>query len=683
MNYYPPTQKDRDEFHQGTSRYAYRMFGAHPAMNNDIPVWNFAVWAPNAQAVSLTGEFCHWSYDAFPMEKQHDGTWELQVERKYFDKDFEKEKHDFPEAGERLLAYKYAIKCADGVWRLRSDPYAFFTELRPNNASILYNLEGYQWGDDKWMRTRAKRNPYRSPMNIYELHLGSWQRAEDGSFLNYVEIAERLVPYIKKMGYTHVELLPVMEHPLDNSWGYQVTGYYSATSRYGKPKDLMRMIDLLHQAGIGVILDWVPAHFPRDKVGLREFDGTPCYEHADWRRSEMKQWGTMLFDFARGEVCSFLLSNACFWLEWFHADGLRVDAVSSMIYLDFCREEGEWLPNQYGNNINLEALAFIRRLNETIYHDFPGAMTIAEESSAYPMVTKPVYMGGLGFGFKWNMGWMNDMLAYIKKDPIYRKWHHDKLTFSLFYAFSENYILPFSHDEVVHGKLSMLDKQPGDLWRKFAGLRALYGYTMAHPGKKLLFMGGEFGQFIEWDEDRPLDWFLLAYERHPELHKCVRALNHFYKAHPAFWEIEDSWEGFQWLVPNDQDNSVTVFIRQDSKGKKVVCLTNFTPQFIPEYRLCLPSHCIIQEVFNTDRLEYGGSDQHNAKSIEAEPIPFNGLAWSAMICVPPLATVYFSLEEVKEEKLQPKKAKKAAVSKDSGKKQGTRVDSKEKQVELL
>lgn len=641
MFYRPPNHQEREEFHQGTSRYAYTMLGAHPAVCNEMPVWNFAVWAPNAQAVSLTGEFCDWRVDAYPMNKQYDGTWEIQVEKRLFDPQNDEEKFNFPEAGMRLQSYKYAVKCADGQWHLRADPYAFRSEMRPNNASMLCDLDGYDWGDDKWMQARARRDPYASPMNIYEMHLGSWQRGEDGRFLTYLEIAERLVPYMKEMGYTHVELLPVMEHPLDNSWGYQVTGYYAPTARFGKPKEFMRFVDLLHQAGIGVILDWVPAHFPRDEVGLMRFDGTPLYEHADWRRAEMKQWGTMLFDYGRGEACSFLLSNACFWLEMYHADGLRCDAVSSMLYHDFCRGEGEWLPNKYGNNINLEALAFIRRLNETVYHDFPGVMTIAEESSAYPMVTKPVYMGGLGFGFKWNMGWMNDMLSYVEKDHIYRKWHHDKLTFSLFYAFSENYVLPFSHDEVVHGKRSMLDKQPGDMWRKFAGLRALYGYTMAHPGKKLLFMGGEFGHFIEWNENNQLDWFLLQYERHPDMQRCVKILNHLYKNTPALWEIEDSWEGFKWLVPNDQDNSITVFMRSDRQGNHLICMTNFTPQYLPQYRLCLPYKGEIQEVFNTDAPEFGGSNQHNAGVILSENIPFNGMPYSAMIQIPPLATVFF------------------------------------------
>lgn len=642
MFYRPPTHEEREAFHQGTSRHAYYMLGAHPALRDGVPVWHFAVWAPNAQAVSLTGEFCDWRVDAYPMHKQYDGTWELQIEKRFFDPDVDIAKYHYPEAKMRLTSYKYAVQCADGNWHLRADPYAFQSEVRPHTASIMTDLDGYRWGDEKWMKVRAERAPYRAPLNIYEMHLGSWQRGDDGSFLNYQEIARRLVPYLKEMGYTHVELLPVMEHPFDGSWGYQVTGYYAPTSRYGTPKDFMCFVDMLHQAGFGVILDWVPAHFPKDEIGLAYFDGTNCYEHADWRRAEMKQWGTHLFDFGRGEVCSFLLSNACYWLETYHVDGLRCDAVSAMLYHDFCRQEGEWLPNQYGNNVNLEALAFLKRLNETIYHDFPGVMTIAEESSAFPMVTKPVHMGGLGFGFKWNMGWMNDMLSYVEKDPVYRKWHHDKLTFSLFYAFSENYVLPFSHDEVVHGKKSMLDKQPGDLWQKFAGVRALYGYQMAHPGKKLLFMGGEFGQFIEWDENKQLDWFLMQYERHPELRKCIAALNHLYKNTPALWEIDDSWDGFTWLVPNDQGNSFVAFMRRDSKGNALVSMTNFTPQFIPQYRLCLPFAGELKEVMNTDWSGFGGSNQYHPDVIKAEAVPFNGMPYSCVVCVPPLATVYFA-----------------------------------------
>ena len=462
----------------------------------------------------------------------------------------------------------------------------------------------------------------------------------------YREFADELIPYIQEMGYTHIELLPVMEHPLDMSWGYQVTGFYSATARYGTPLELMNLIDRCHQAGIGVILDWVPAHFPRDEVGLFRFDGTDLYNHPDPRRGEIAQWGTMLFDYARGEVCSYLLSNACFWLDVFHADGIRVDAVSGIIYYDFCKGPGQYIPNCFGGRENLDGINFLRRLNQTVYHDFPGLMMIAEESTAFPMVTAPTYLGGLGFGFKWNMGWMNDILSYIKLDPVYRKYHHNKVTFSLFYAFSENYILPFSHDEVVHGKHSMLDKNPGDLWKKFAGLRALYGYTMAHPGKKLLFMGGEFAHFIEWKYDDQLDWFLLVYERHAPLQSCVRQLNHIYRETPALYEVDNSWNGFQWITANDTDNSVVAFLRTDQRGRAILCVTNFTPVFHPIYRIGLPFGGTLREIFNTDRAEYGGSNQYNAYELSAQPGEFNGFPFWTEICVPPLSCVYFTYEKI-------------------------------------
>lgn len=646
MRYVAPTSTVRERFHQGENRRAYEMLGAHPVEQDGKAMWHFALWAPNAQKVSLVGEFCRWDKDACPMTKQFDGTWEVRLPAAVFDVASDPARYHYPDAAQKLLTYKYAIQGADGVWHEKADPYGFQMQLRPNTASVLCDLSGYDWGDADWLKKRAAWDAYHSPMNIYELHLGSWKLHEDKTMLSYEEIADELIPYVTDMGYTHVEFLPVMEHPFDGSWGYQVTGYYAATSRFGDPKGLMRLIDRLHQAGIGVILDWVPAHFPRDEIGLRRFDGSCCYEHPDPRRGEMPQWGTCMFDFGRGEVRSFLLSNACFWLDWFHADGLRVDAVSALLYYDFCREQGQWLPNPYGGRENLDAIAFLRKLNATVYHDFPGAMTIAEESSAFPMVTKPAYMGGLGFGFKWNMGWMNDMLAYIKLDPIYRKWHHDKLTFSLFYAFSENYILPFSHDEVVHGKHSMLDKQPGDLWQKFAGLRALYGYTMAHPGKKLLFMGGEFGHFIEWKDDDQLDWFLLVYERHPELQRCVRRLNHLYRETPALWQVDDGWDGFQWVCANDCDNSVVAFLRTDRAGNALLCVTNFTPSFHPIYKVGLPLGGTLEEIFNTDRKEWGGSNQYNANVLIAEAKPWNDLPFSCDICVPPLATVYFRYDKL-------------------------------------
>ena len=667
LRYQPPDGAQRQGFHQGTSRHAYRMFGAHPVWQ-DVDCWHFSVWAPNARAVSLTGEFCFWDYEKHPMQKQFDGTWELRLPDILFTPAADPETFSYEGAEEKMRAYKYAVLGADGQWRLKADPFAFAGELRPNTASLLYDLDGYAWGDGQWMERRKAWNPYRSPVNIYEMHLASWRRGENGRMLSYGEIADQLIPYVEEMGYTHVELLPVMEHPLDMSWGYQVTGYYAATARHGKPKELMSLIDRLHQAGIGVILDWVPAHFPRDEIGLRRFDGTPCFEHEDPRRAEMPQWGTMMFDYARGEVNSFMLSNACFWLEYYHADGLRCDAVSSMIYHDFSRE-GDFLGNQFGGRENLEAIDFLRRLNQVVYRDFPGVMMIAEESTAFPLITRPVDQGGLGFGFKWNMGWMNDMLAYIKFDPVYRRWHHDKLTFSLFYAFSENYILPFSHDEVVHGKKSMLDKQPGDLWQKFAGLRALYGYTMAHPGKKLLFMGGEFGHFIEWNYDGQLDWFLMVYERHPDLCRCVRVMNRFYRDTPAMHEVEDSWDGFQWLAADDRERSLTVFMRTDLSGNSVVCMTNFTSAFYPQYRFGLPEPGVVTECFNTDLKEFGGSNQYNAGALRAQEELCNGLPWSVEVCVPPLSTVYFDYKRDPRPAKKPRRApakKKAAPPEKEG-----------------
>ncbi len=637
MKYNPPTQAVRDTFHQGTNRRAYEMLGAHPCLEGKQTKWHFCVWAPNARQVSLVGGFNGWDSHTHPMQKQHDGTWELRLSEDELRK-------DVPDDG--FPVYKYAVTGADGKLRLKADPYGFFSELRPNMGSRLFDLEGYGWQDDAWMQKRSAFNPYVNPINIYEVHIGSWRRHEDGSLYSYLEFADELIPYIKDMGYTHIELLPVMEHPLDMSWGYQVLGFYAATSRYGTPKQLMELIDRCHRADIGVILDWVPAHFPRDEAGLFMLDGTPLYNHPDKRRGEIAQWGTMLFDFGRGEVCSYLLSNACFWLELFHADGLRVDAVSGLLYYDFCKEQGEWLPNEYGGRENIDAIRFLRRLNETVYHDFAGVLMIAEEASAYPMVTAPTYLGGLGFGFKWNMGWMNDILSYLKKDPVHRKYHHDKLTFSMFYAFSENYVLPFSHDEVVHGKHSMLDKNPGDLWQKFAGLRAVYAYTMAHPGKKLLFMGGEFAQFIEWKYDDQLDWFLLVYDRHPQVHACVKALNHLYKGTSAFYEVEDSWDGFQWITPSDTDNSVIAFLRTDAAGKAVLCVANFTPVFHPIYRIGMPMDGTLSEIFNTDRREFGGSDQYNAYEIQLHEGMFNSFPYHADICVPPLSCCYFTYDKI-------------------------------------
>ena len=655
MWYRPPEAVRRELFHQGSCADAYNFLGAHPVEEAGELKWHFSVWAPNAKRVCVTGEFCEWALEAYPMEKQYDGIWELRLPDSLFRPERDAKKYSYEGAKEKLTSYKYAVLCADGQWHLRADPYAFQSELRPNNASRLCQLDGYVWGDEKWMEKRKNWNASQSPVNIYEMHLGTWRQKEKGKFYNYEEIADLLIPYLRKMRYTHVELLPVMEHPFDGSWGYQVTGYFAPTARYGDPVQFKKFGDRMHKAGIGVILDWVPAHFPRDEIGLRQFDGTPCYEHADPRRSDMAQWGTVLFDYGRGEACSFLLSSALFWLKEYHADGLRCDAVSCMLYHDFCREEGNWLPNKDGGNENYEAVAFLRRLNETAYRECPGIMMIAEEATAYSGVTRQTDQGGLGFGFKWNMGWMNDMLAYIKKDPIYRKYDHEKLTFSLVYAFSENYVLPFSHDEVVHGKHSMLDKQPGDVWKKFAGLRALYGYTMAHPGKKLLFMGGEFGHYIEWKDDDQLDWFLLLYEKHPEMQKCVRRLNELYRDLPSLHRVDNSWNGFQWLSVNDRDRSVVAFMRSAPRCAPVICCTNFTPEHYGQYRIGLPWDCEITEILNTDRAEFAGSDKYNALPIRAEKIPHENLPWSCQICVPPLSTVYFKVKKMAKKREKAKK----------------------------
>ncbi len=649
MLYSPPDDARRTAFHQGTGYDAYRWMGAHKT-TLDGQEWQFTVWAPNALRVCVTGEFCSWHYEDYPMHKQFDGTWELRLPAALFDA--QAQGRTDPGAQEKLRAYKYAVLCADGQWHLRADPYAFGSELRPANASLLTDIGGYPWHDEAWISKRKQGDLLHAPVNIYEMHLGSWRRHKDGTFYSYEETAEELVPYLQDMGYTHVEFLPVMEHPLDMSWGYQVSGFFSPTARYGTAFGLMHLIDCLHRAGIGVILDWVPAHFPRDEIGLRLFDGTPCYEHQDPKRSEMAQWGTVLFDFGRGEACSFLLASACYWLEWFHADGLRCDAVSAILYHDFCREPGQWVPNIYGGNENLEGAAFLKSLNTTVYGRCPGIMMIAEESTAYPKVTHPVHNGGLGFGFKWNMGWMNDMLSYMKLDPVYRKYHHDKLTFSLMYAFSENYILPFSHDEVVHGKHSMLDKNPGDLWQKFAGLRMLLGYQICQHRKKLNFMGTEFAHFIEWKYEDQLDWFLLVYERHPDVQKCVRALNDLYRAQPPLWQQDDSWAGFTWLNADDSERSILSFLRWDKQGNALMCVTNFTPACYMDYRVGLPAYGYVKEVLNTDNTLYGGSGKGNPHAVRAQKLSCGQYAYSASVVVPPLSTVIYAYTRPQRRKIK-------------------------------
>ncbi|MCL2221935.1 MAG: 1,4-alpha-glucan branching protein GlgB, partial [Oscillospiraceae bacterium] len=535
-------------FHQGTNYRAYEFMGCH--YNSKTKVAVFRVWAPNAKAVSLVGDFNDWNQSATPMTViSEGGVWEVTV------KDVE-----------TYQCYKYAIETHHWGTILKADPYAFFSETNEKTASMIYDISGYKWGDTKWRNKRKNQGTFDIPVNAYEVHLGSWMRHEEGRFLSYPELADKLIPYVKELNYTHIEIMPVMEHPFGKSWGYQICGFYAPTSRYGNPHEFMEFIDKCHQADIGVILDWVPSHFPKDGHGLVDFDGGPLYECHGMDRIENWEWGTRCFDYGRTEVQSFLVSNAIFWLDVYHADGLRVDAVSSMLYLDYGREGGQWTPNTNGGNENLDAIAFLQKLNKEVFAEIPDAMMIAEESTSWPMVTKPIHDGGLGFNFKWNMGWMNDMLEYVQIDPFFRKGSHNKITFSFLYAFSENFVLPLSHDEVVYGKRSLLNKMPGDYETKFAGLRAFLGYMMTHPGKKLTFMGAEFGQFKEWDVEVGLDWLLLDYPMHKKIHTYVKQLNTFYKETPALWEIDFSWEGFRWISENDRDHNTIAFTRTDKKG---------------------------------------------------------------------------------------------------------------------
>jgi 1,4-alpha-glucan branching enzyme len=611
---------------EGKHYKSYEKLGAHVGEAGGV---HFAVWAPNAKEVSVIGDFNGWQPGANRLSVHPGaGVWEGFI------------------AGIQTGAlYKYhIISQYNDYSAVKADPYGFAAEIRPNTASKVWELEGYQWGDADWLASRGRNQALDAPISTYEVHLGSWARVpEEGNrWLTYREMASKLADYVHDMGFTHVELLPVTEHPFDGSWGYQTVGYYAPTSRFGTPHDFMYMVDTLHRRGIGVILDWVPAHFPTDAHGLGYFDGTHLYEHADPRQGQHPDWGTFIFNFGRPEVRNFLLSNALFWFDRYHVDGLRVDAVASILYLDYGRRAGEWIPNRYGGNENLDAIDFLRSLNETVYGAYPGIMMIAEESTAWPMVSRPVYLGGLGFGYKWNMGWMHDMLDYMSKDPVYRSYHHSRLTFSLMYAFAENFVLPLSHDEVVHGKASLIGKMPGDDWRKFANLRLLYGYMTGHPGKKLLFMGDEFGQWKEWNHDESLDWALLDYPLHSGLRRWVRDLNTFYRGRTALYERDAESGGFEWIDCNDSQRSIVSFRRRGrDPNDEVVFVCNFTPEPRQNYRVGVPTRGDWKEVLNGDATLYGGSGQGNLGSVGTAPIAMHGYPWSLNLTLPPLAMVAF------------------------------------------
>ena len=615
-------------FLQGNSAHAQDYMGSHPEQRNGVDGYVFRVWAPHAVSVSVMGDFNGWNESDHPMVRLDGGVWE-----------------GFVPGLKRYDTYKYAVRTQSGEVRAKADPYAFHAETRPGTASKIYDLGGYVWGDKAWMDYRRANPIYEKPLNIYEIHLGSWRRTGDDEFLSYRDIAHYLVPYVKEMGFTHVEMLPVSEHPLDASWGYQCTGYFAATSRFGTPDDFMYLVDQLHQAGVGVILDWVPAHFPKDAFGLYEFDGAPCYEYADTRKGEHADWGTRVFDYSRYEVQSFLVSSALFWLEQYHIDGLRVDAVASMLYLDYGRQGGEWVPNMFGGHENLEAVDFIQKLNTRIFTDHPDVMMIAEESTAWPRVSHPVgeggLEGGLGFNLKWNMGWMNDIMHYMKLDPFFRQYNHKDITFSLMYAFSENFVLPLSHDEVVHMKGSFINKMPGSDDEKFPAVRAFYTYMLTHPGKKLLFMGSEFGQFNEWHYEHSLDWHLLEQERHAKLQKFFQCANQFYLAHPELWELDFSWEGFQWISADDNQANTISFLRKDKKGNTLAIVCNFSPVDRTGYCIGVPTPGAYTCIFNTDDEAFGGEGRGDHEPVKSQYIPCNGQEQSLIITLPPMSAVIY------------------------------------------
>ncbi len=608
-----------NNFSSGITSEAYRYFGSFEK-NGSV---TFRVWAPGASAVSVAGDFNGWDNEANPMKQCGNGIWEAKIK-----------------GAKKFDSYKYAITGPDGMTVLKSDPYARHFETAPANASKIYGSE-YVWNDGEWLEAQKSKNIYESPVNIYEVHAGSWKRFSDGNTYDYVTLANELSKYLKKMNYTHVELMPVTEYPYEGSWGYQVSGYFAPTSRYGSPDDFKKFVDIMHRSGIGVILDWVPAHFPRDGFGLYRFDGTPCYEYADPRKGEHKEWGTVVFDYGKPQVRNFLISSAVYWVKEYHADGLRVDAVASMLYLDYGRQNGEWIPNSYGGKENLEAVAFLKDMNTAVFAANPSVMMIAEESTAWPLVTKPPQDGGLGFNFKWNMGWMNDMLRYMSLDPYFRKDNHDCLTFSFFYAFSENFIMPISHDEVVHGKCSMIEKIPGEYEMKFASLRAFYAYMTAHPGKKLLFMGQEFAQFTEWNYQKELDWMLLDYDMHKRMQQYVAELNKFYLKNPEFWEIDYSWDGFNWISNDDNTQSIIAFRRIDKSGNEIITVCNFVPVARENYRIGVPKKGSYRRIFCSDSVNYGGTTEETAVSVKSEKVPMHGYDNSISISIPAMSVSFY------------------------------------------
>ncbi|MEA5445943.1 1,4-alpha-glucan branching protein GlgB [Gammaproteobacteria bacterium AB-CW1] len=619
-------------FNDGHHCRAWQIMGAKPTVRDGIRGTRFTVWAPNAERVSVVGDFNHWNGICHPMSVHDDtGVWEL-----------------FIPSLEAGVHYKFQIRSQNGEVADKGDPYARHWEVRPRTACLVPAEPGHEWGDDDWMRERPDWR--HAPVSIYELHAGSWRRNADGSFLGYRQLADALVHALEESGFTHVEMMPLTEHPFDASWGYQTTGYFAPTSRFGNPDDFRYFVDRLHQAGIGVILDWVPAHFPRDPHGLGRFDGTALYEHADPRLGETAEWDTLAFNFGRNEVMSFLLSSALYWLEEFHLDGLRIDAVAAMLYLDYGREAGEWLPNVHGGRENLEAVAFLQALNTMTHRECPGSMTIAEESTAWPGVTRPVHLGGLGFSMKWNMGWMHDTLAYLTHDPVHRRFHHERLTFGLLYAFSENFVLPFSHDEVVHGKGSLLNRMPGDRWQRFANLRLLYAYLFAYPGKKLMFMGNEIGQPTEWSHEGSLPESLRQVSEHAGLYRLVRDLNRLYRDTPALHRGDFDASGFEWIDCHDADQSVISFMRREpgrkgAQARYVLALFNFTPVVRENYRIGLPEGGVWREVLNSDADSYGGSGVGNLGQVQAVNTPWMGRLWSAALCLPPLGAVYLEWRE--------------------------------------